>query len=135
MLKEASRARKSAARVGGERIKAAGFPSPADDFMEHPIDLNKILVRDFAATFYYRNEGEGMKKRGIDHGDLLVVDRAISPKDGSIVVCVCEEEFRLGRMSCNGHDRSILYGDDSHCQSTDLHTVVWGVVTHCIKSF
>ena len=65
----------------------AGFPSPADDFLDLSIDLNKEYINDADATFYGRAEGDSMKDAGISNDDLLIIDKSIEPKNGSIVVC------------------------------------------------
>jgi len=65
----------------------AGFPSPADDFLDLSIDLNKEYINDADATFYGRAEGDSMKGAGISNDDLLIIDKSIEPKNGSIVVC------------------------------------------------
>ena len=71
----------------------AGFPSPAQDYMTESIDLNRELVRHPATTFYARAVGDSMKDCGIDNGDLLVIDKAIAPLAGAIVVGYIEGEF------------------------------------------
>jgi hypothetical protein len=63
----------------------AGFPSPADDHLERPLDLNEELVRHPSATFFIRAKGESMRDAGIHDGALLVIDRSITPSDGQIV--------------------------------------------------
>ncbi|MXY64100.1 MAG: translesion error-prone DNA polymerase V autoproteolytic subunit [Gammaproteobacteria bacterium] len=78
----------------------AGFPSPADDYMDGKLDLNEHLIRHPAATFYCRVSGSSMEGAGIFDGDLLVVDRAVEPEHGSIVVAVVD-----GEMTCKILDR------------------------------
>lgn len=65
-----------------------GFPSPAEDFLDESIDLNEWLVRNPAATFYYRASGWSMLMDGICDGDLLVVDRSVTPADGDLVLAI-----------------------------------------------
>ena len=66
---------------------AAGFPSPAEEYIEIALDLNKELIKHPAATFYARVKGNSMVDAGIQDGDLLVIDKALEAKEGSIVVC------------------------------------------------
>lgn len=73
----------------------AGFPSPAQDYMTDSIDLNRELIRHPATTFYARASGDSMKDCGIDDGDLLVIDKALEPQDGDIVVAFIDGEFTL----------------------------------------
>lgn len=73
----------------------AGFPSPAQDYMTDSIDLNRELIRHPATTFYARASGDSMKDCGIDDGDLLVIDKALDPQDGDIVVAFIDGEFTL----------------------------------------
>lgn len=72
----------------------AGFPSPAQDYMTDSIDLNRELIRHPATTFYARASGDSMKDCGIDDGDLLVIDKALEPQDGDIVVASSMESSR-----------------------------------------
>ena len=88
---------------------AAGFPSPAEQYLEPPLDLNELLVKRPAATFFVRVQGDSMIGAGIHDGDLLVVDRALEPSDGDVVVAAVDNEFtvkrlRLGTVRRNGRD-------------------------------
>ena len=65
-----------------------GFPSPAEDFLDDTIDINDWLVRNAAATFFYRADGWSMLMAGICDGDLLVVDRSVTPHDGDLVLAI-----------------------------------------------
>jgi len=76
----------------------AGFPSPADDHLERGIDLNEELVRNPAATFYVRVKGESMRDAGIHPGDLLMIDRSVTPVDRQIVVAMIDGEFTVKRF-------------------------------------
>ena len=76
----------------------AGFPSPAQDYMSDSIDLNQELIRHPATTFYARAVGDSMKGCGIDDGDLLVIDKAIDPQEGDIVVAYIDGEFTLKQV-------------------------------------
>lgn len=77
----------------------AGFPSPAQDYMNTFIDLNKELVHHPAATFYARVEGDSMVDAGVEEGDVLVVDKSIEPREGDMAVCFIDGEFALKFIS------------------------------------
>jgi DNA polymerase V len=114
---------------------SAGFPSPADDYIEKNLDLNDMMVSHPAATFYVRVEGDSMKDAGIQSGDLLVVDRAVEAADGKIVVAILNGEFTVKRIRIrNSHVRLIpenpLYSPIDIDQESDFQ--VWGVVTYVI---
>lgn len=80
---------------------AAGFPSPADDFMETRISLDKTLVRNKEATFYAKVRGQSMIDANLDDGDLLIVDKSIEPQHDKIAVCFIDGEFTVKRLSVN----------------------------------
>ncbi len=117
----------------------AGFPSPANDYIEKDLDLNELMIQNPAATFFARAEGYSMINAGILPGDILVIDRSLEPLSRSIVVCVLNNEFTVKRLVHeNGQWRlveenpdypPIELNDDSEMQ-------VWGVVTyaiHCVS--
>ena len=116
----------------------AGFPSPAEDFAVNRLDLTQILVTHPQATFLLRVAGASMREAGIDDGDTLVVDRAIKPQHGHIVVAVVDGEFtvktlhqRAGRMRLKAANPTF-----PDIVPRDGQTVeVWGVVSSCIKRF
>ena len=117
---------------------AAGFPSPADDYVEKKLDLNEHLVKSPAATFFVRVSGESMTKAGIFHGDLLIVDRSLEVKEGSIIVAILNGEFTVKRfMKRDGH--MFLAAENDAYQPIEIHSdmdfEVWGVVTNVIHSF
>ncbi len=84
--------------LAGEGIHA-GFPSPAQDYMERCIDLNAELVRHPAATFYGRVIGDSMIDAGVEEGDILVIDKSLSPNEGDMAVCFIDGEFTLKYIS------------------------------------
>lgn len=116
----------------------AGFPSPAQDYMSESIDLNRELVRHPATTFYARAVGDSMKGRGIDDGDLLVIDKSLEPRDGDIVVAFVDGEFTLKTVMLES-DGSCLWlmpanDDYSPIKVTEGNNfIVWGVLTYNIK--
>jgi DNA polymerase V len=75
-----------------------GFPSPAQDYEEQPLDLNSFVVRNWAATFFFTVSGDSMTGAGINDGDRLAVDRSISPRHGHIVVAVVNQEYTVKRL-------------------------------------
>ena len=88
------------AKVSGSVV--AGFPSPAEQYLEPPLDLNELLVRRPAATYFVRVEGDSMSGAGIHDGDLLVVDRSLCPADGDVIIASVDGDFtvktlRLGK--------------------------------------
>jgi len=78
----------SKAKVSGSVV--AGFPSPAEQYLEPPLDLNELLVKRPAATYFVRVEGDSMVGAGISDGDLLVVDRSLRPADGDVIIATVE---------------------------------------------
>jgi DNA polymerase V len=121
----------------GSRI-SAGFPSPADDDLEGTLDLNEHLVQHPAATFFVRVQGDSMIGAGIHHGDLLVVDRALEAKSGSIVVAVVDGELTVKRLKIAG-ERVWLMAENPAFAPLELRDGqalhLWGVVAHAVRSF
>jgi len=113
----------------------AGFPSPAEDYIEHSLDLNQLLVRHPAATFFVRVEGDSMIDAGINEGDILVVDKSITSSHKKIVIAAVDGEFTVKRLFLeNGN--IFLYPENPNFkpikiqENTDFE--VWGVVTYVI---
>ena len=77
---------------------SAGFPSPADDFKETRISLDRELVKNKEATFYARVSGDSMVEAGLEDGDLLVIDRSLGPENGKIAVCLIDGDFTVKRI-------------------------------------
>ena len=120
--------------LAGERV-AAGFPSPADDYMEVGIDLNEQLIQHPTSTFFLRVSGESMLGAGIHHGDLLVVDRSLDPRPGRVVVAVLDGEFTLKRLTQH-QGRLRLEAANPAYPPLELHRCgdvqIWGVAIHVI---
>lgn len=116
----------------------AGFPSPADDHLESPLDLTEHLVAHPAATFLVTVSGRSMEGAGIFHGDTLVVDRSLEPRDRDIVVAAVDGELTVKRLRKRG-ESVILAAESPHYPSIELgdgrECVVWGVVTSAIHRF
>jgi DNA polymerase V len=115
---------------------AAGFPSPADDYVEAVIDLNAALMPRPSSTFLMRVDGDAMRGDGIHHGDLLVVDRSIGPRSGSTVVAVHEGRFLLRRLE-GTPSRWRLVATDAATPAIalcgeDPDLLIWGVVIHAV---
>lgn len=116
---------------------SAGFPSPAEDFAENRISLDKELVGDTEATFYARVNGNSMEGAGLYDGDLLVIDKSIEPYDGCIAICFLEEEFTVKRIK-KDKDKVILLPENPSYKPIivegDRTLIIWGVVTYSIKN-
>jgi DNA polymerase V len=116
----------------------AGFPSPAEDFNEERLDIRAYLVKNPAATFFARVTGDSMTDMGISDGDLLVVDRSIKPSEGKPAVCFLNGEFTLKKVRVREGKVYLLPANKNFPVvevGSDEQFVVWGVVTHVIKSF
>ena len=118
----------------GHRI-AAGFPSPADDYVEDRIDLNQHLIRHKEATFFLRVKGDSMLGAGIHDGDLLVVDRALDPVDGKIVIAVLDGELTVKRLERKAGRVRLMPENPAYAPivvQNAQELVIWGVVTNVI---
>ena len=113
----------------------AGFPSPAEDFMDLDLNLQEYLVQHPSATFCVRVTGDSMQNAGIFSGDVMVVDRALEPKNNTIVLAVLDGEFTVKRIQKKG--RQLFLNPENETfkpmQITEeMDFKVWGVVTHII---
>lgn len=115
----------------------AGFPSPAADYEEGKLDLNKHLIRNPAATFFVRVTGDSMVKAGIHNGDLLVVDRSIEPRDKNVVIAVVNGELTVKRIRIRKNGLTLEAENEAY-QSQEINDEiefeVWGVVTNVIHA-
>lgn len=119
----------------GSRV-AAGFPSPAEDYLEPMLDLNRALIRNPSATIFGRANGDGMKEAGVEHGDLLVIDKSLSYRNNALVVCYIDGEFTLKRLKVRGNSCWLLSAgpdDEPVVVRKDSDLAVWGIVTYVIK--
>lgn len=117
---------------------SAGFPSPALDFVDLTIDLNKHLIKHPSATFYGRVKGSSLKNAGIDDGDLLIIDRSLEPTNGKIAICYIDGEFTAKRISVKKNELWLMPENDSYKPikiEKENDFLIWGIVTHVIKSF
>ena len=123
--------------LADEGIKA-GFPSPASDFLDLSIDLNKELIKHPDATFYGRVKGESMKDAGINDGDLLVIDKSLEPTNGKVAVCFIDGEFTVKRIKIE-KNLCWLMPENKDFQpikvTEENDFLIWGIVVHVIKSF
>ncbi len=116
---------------------AAGFPSPAEDYIDSLLDLNKHLIQHPAATYFIRVTGDSMVGAGIGAGDLLVVDRAVQAGDKDVVVANIDGELTVKRIRlCGGKVLLVPENESYRAQevSEGMEFSVWGVVRHVIRS-
>jgi len=115
---------------------SAGFPSPAQDFMENNIDLNKELSENPLATFYIKVSGNSMIDAGIEDKDVLVVDRSLEPSDKKIAICFIDGEFTVKRLKLE-KDSLFLIPENQNYEpikiSEENNFIIWGIVTYVIK--
>jgi DNA polymerase V len=113
----------------------AGFPSPADDYLEGGLDLNEHLIKHKAATFFVRVSGDSMTGAGIHDGDLLIVDRALEAQDKSVVIAVVNGEFTVKRIR-KDNSRVWLMPENVNFQPMEMtegcELEIWGVVSKVI---
>lgn len=108
---------------------AAGWPSPADDYMEGPLDLSERLMPRPAATFLVRAAGWSMRGAGISDGDLLIVERGRTPCDGQIVIAVVDGDFVVKTLRTVGRARlAAAHPDYPDISLIDREVQIWGVV-------
>ena len=118
---------------------SAGFPSPADDYIENNLSLSELLIRNHLSTFLMKTSGDSMMDVGINDGDILVVDRSIEPKNRDIVIAIFEGNLTVKRLifKTNGlvvlKSENTAYKDIKIPESADLE--IWGVVTSVIHQF
>ncbi len=116
---------------------SAGFPSPADDYLERHLDLNEHLIEKPAATFFVRANGDSMINAGIFEGDLLIIDRSCEVKNGSIVLAVINGEFTIKRL-IKHKDKIFLKAENIKYKTIEIKEeqdfFVWGVALHVIHN-
>lgn len=115
---------------------SAGFPSPAEDFLEERISLDKELVKNQSATFFARVSGQSMIDAGINDKDLLVIDRSLEPVNNKIAVCVVDGEFTVKRLRVEGRKVWLKPENPDYplihiTEENDF--MIWGIVTNVIK--
>ena len=116
---------------------AAGFPSPADDYVEKNLDLNELLVQKPAATFFVRAQGESMLGAGIHPNDILVVDRSLEAVPGKVVICAINGELTVKRLERVNEQWQLKAENPAYADIVihdELELVIWGVVTNVIHA-
>jgi DNA polymerase V len=116
---------------------AAGFPSPADDAVEGRLDLNQYLIKHPAATFFVRVAGDSMRNAGIQPGDILVVDRALEPVDGRIVIAAVDGELTVKRLRRRDGQVHLVAENEAYAPlvlTEAMEVRIWGVVTGVIRT-
>jgi DNA polymerase V len=115
----------------------AGFPSPASDYIDKSIDLNEILIKNKVATFLVRALGDSMVEAGIFSGDILIVDKSITPANKNIVVAILNGEFTVKRFIKNGN-KILLQPENKKYRNIEISEEddfkIWGVVTFVIHN-
>jgi len=116
---------------------SAGFPSPADDFLDVSIDLNKALIQNPSATFYGRVKGDSMIDAGLSDGDLLIIDKSLEPANGKIAVCFIDGEFTVKRIKIESKVIWLMAENKKYSPikvTPDNDFIIWGIVTTVIKT-
>ena len=117
---------------------SAGFPSPADDYLDTKLDLNQLLIQNPSSTFFARVRGNSMEDVGINDGDILIIDKSLEPMHNSVLVCFIDGEFTVKKIRKSNGDLYLMP------QSKDFEPIkvdknsdfrLWGVVTYCIHKF
>jgi DNA polymerase V len=117
---------------------SAGFPSPADDFLDTSIDLNKALIKNPDATFYGKVKGDSMKDVGIHDGDLLVIDKSLEPQNGKIAICYIDGEFTVKRIKIEKDCCWLVPANEKYQPikvTQENEFIIWGIVINVIKFF
>ena len=117
---------------------SAGFPSPADDFIELTIDLNRELIKHKDSTFFAKVKGHSMKNAGIFDGDLLIIDKSLEPQDGKIAICQIDGDFTVKRIKKENDIVWLIAENEDYkpIQVTEENELmIWGIVIHSIKTF
>ena len=116
---------------------SAGFPSPAGDFMEMNIDLNKELSENILATFYIKVKGNSMIDAGINDKDVLVVDRSLEPQNNKIAICFIDGEFTVKRILVEKDCLYLMPENPNYSPirvTEENELIIWGIVTYVIKA-
>ena len=115
---------------------SAGFPSPADDFKEIRISLDRELVKNEEATFYARVSGNSMENAGLSDGDLIVIDKSLNPENNKIAVCFLDGEFTVKRIIKRKQNLYLKPENKNYKEikiSSENDLLIWGIVTFVIK--
>lgn len=121
--------------IADDGIKA-GFPSPAQDFMDLAIDLNRELIKHPSSTFYGRVKGDSMIDAGIHDGDILIIDKSLEPKNGDMAVCFIDGDFTIKYIRI---EKNVIWLQPANEQYQPIKVtqendfLIWGIVTYSIK--
>jgi len=114
---------------------SAGFPSPAEDYIERKLDMNEYLIKNPSATFFVKVSGQSMINAGIHDGDILVVDRSLDAADNRIVIAVVNGEFTVKRLM-KKNNKLFLVPENENFNPIEINDTmdasIWGVVTYTI---
>jgi len=111
----------------------AGFPSPAEDYIEKTLDINELVVEHPAATFFVRVVGDSMQDAGIFSGDILVVDRSLQAQSGKIVIAVLNGEFTVKRLKISSEGIYLMPENEKYPPiKVAEECSIWGVVSYVI---
>jgi DNA polymerase V len=121
--------------VGSQIV--AGFPSPAEDYLEKMLDLNRTVIKNPSATFFGRVKGSSMRDAGVDSGDLLVIDKSLRYREDALAVCFINGEFTLKKIKRDRGGRVWLMPANPDYEPIpvpdEAEFMVWGIVTYVIK--
>lgn len=116
---------------------SAGFPSPADDFIELTINLNKEFIKNRDTTFFARVKGHSMKDAGIFDGDLLIIDKSIEPQNNKIAICQIDGEFTVKRIKIEKDIVWLIAENEDYKPikvTPENDFIIWGIVTNSITT-
>ncbi len=117
----------------------AGFPSPAEGYVDKSLDLNEFLIKNPHSTYFLRVSGDSMSDYGIFDGDIVIVDKNVEPVDGKIVIASVNGEFTIKVFHKKNDKILLLPGNKKYkpieVEKSDVDFVIWGVVRHSIRSF
>ncbi len=119
----------------GGSLMPSGYASPAQDWFEDRIDLNRHLIRDITSTYIVRVSGDAMDGAGISDGDELIVDRALRPRDGAVVIAVLDGELVIRRIRITSSGVALVAAGPEYppIPVPDPDSlVIWGVATRCL---
>ena len=115
---------------------SAGFPSPAEDFTELSISLDKHLIQNPTSTFMAYANGNSMVRAGIHHGDILIIDKSLNARDGDIIIAVLHGEFTVKQLSIINKTFFLISQNPQYSPvkvSDDMDFEIWGVVIYSIR--
>lgn len=117
---------------------SAGFPSPAEDFLENELDFNATFIKHPSATFYAKVKGNSMKDAGISNGDIMVIDKSLEPNNGDIAVCYLDGEFTVKTIRIEKDIVWLIAQNEQYEPikvTAENELIIWGIVINVIKTF